>query len=91
MFVYPFELVLKTCGTTTLLACLDRLLEIGRGLGLTAVDYVFYSRKSFMFPDRQLYPHPDWNAEVDWLDRYFGFLFIICCLTEFCLSFLTYV
>ena len=73
MFVYPYKLILKTCGTTTLLKCLDRLLQLAKEeAGLTGeIDYIFYSRKSFMFPERQLFPHTGWKDEVDWLDRYF--------------------
>ncbi|KAJ2909336.1 spermidine resistance protein, partial [Coemansia aciculifera] len=53
-FVYPHKLVLKTCGTTTLLYAIPRILEIARRyLGVTGVYQVFYSRKNFMFPDQQ--------------------------------------
>ncbi|PWN47357.1 S-adenosylmethionine decarboxylase [Violaceomyces palustris] len=111
MFVFPHKLILKTCGTTTLLLGLERLLQIASkalvGLNLessikiseihsdsaTAVSSddaslcdstmsyernlgsgvvrAFYSRKSFMFPERQKGPHRDWMLEVAVLDRFF--------------------
>lgn len=75
MFVFPHKIILKTCGTTTLLAGLQRLLDI-------AVDYagfpigvkpwrVFYSRKNFMFPDAQKAPHKTWQDEMKYLDNHF--------------------
>lgn len=84
MFVWPHKLILKTCGTTTLLSGLPRILEIAavfagfpkaaasRGLGVAAAPYrVFYSRKNFLFPDRQRGPHRSWRDEVRTMDRLF--------------------
>lgn len=86
MFVFPHKLILKTCGTTTLLSGLPRILEIAAlvagfphvlanqtlGTGTAAKPYrVFYSRKNFLFPDRQRGPHRSWRDEVKSLDRLF--------------------
>ena len=86
MFVFPHKLILKTCGTTTLLCGLPRILEIatvfggfsrstapdGRGIVIAAPPYrVFYSRKNFLFPDRQHGPHRSWRDEVKALDNLF--------------------
>ena len=79
MFVFPHKLILKTCGTTTLLTGLPELLRIASqvaGFGsvgsAVATPYrVFYSRKSFMFPDKQMHPHKSWRDEVEYLDDWF--------------------
>lgn len=86
MFVFPHKLILKTCGTTTLLSGLPKILEIAAstagfphtigntflGTATTAIPYrVFYSRKNFLFPDRQRGPHRSWRDEVKSLDRLF--------------------
>lgn len=75
LFVFPHKLILKTCGTTTLLLGVDEMLKTVAAF----TDYptskqpwrVFYSRKSFMFPDRQQHPHQCWGDEVDFLDSRF--------------------
>lgn len=86
MFVFPHKLILKTCGTTTLLCGLPRMLEIAalsagfphvvgdplRGKATAATPYrVFYSRKNFLFPDMQRGPHRSWRDEVRYLDNMF--------------------
>jgi S-adenosylmethionine decarboxylase len=84
MFVFPHKLILKTCGTTTLLLGLRRMLRIaaldagfphtGRSndLKTIATPYrVFYSRKNFLFPDKQHGPHRSWKEEVKFLDNMF--------------------
>ncbi|THU95356.1 S-adenosylmethionine decarboxylase [Dendrothele bispora CBS 962.96] len=38
---------------------------------MSSVYRCFYSRKSFMFPERQLGPHRDWSQEVRFLDSIF--------------------
>ncbi|RUS25230.1 adenosylmethionine decarboxylase [Jimgerdemannia flammicorona] len=72
MFVYPHKMVLKTCGTTTLLNALPRILGIARQYcGFQKVWRVFYSRKNFMFPDKQQGPHKSWKQEVSFLNTHF--------------------
>lgn len=72
LFISPHRLILKTCGTTLNLLGLPRILNIARThAGLPAVHRCFYSRKSFMFPERQLGPHREWKDEVEFLDRIF--------------------
>lgn len=72
LFVSPHRLILKTCGTTLNLLGLPRILEIAANeVHLHNVYRFFYSRKSFMFPERQCGPHKDWNHEVEYLDHFF--------------------
>jgi len=66
LFVYPHMLVLKTCGTTTLLRCVAVLIELGRRIGLE-VDWVGYSRKNFSFPGDQAFPHQSFHQELEYL------------------------
>jgi len=86
MFVSPHKLILKTCGTTTLLLGLHRLLRIAAveagfpfhnaksldDIRAAATPHrVFYSRKNFLFPDKQRGPHRSWKEEVKYLDDMF--------------------
>ncbi|KAH7318089.1 S-adenosylmethionine decarboxylase [Stachybotrys elegans] len=86
MFVFPHKLILKTCGTTTLLLGLQRMLHIAAvdagfpfhnaeaasDIRAAATPYrVFYSRKNFLFPDKQHGPHRSWKQEVKYLDDMF--------------------
>ncbi|KAF5389408.1 hypothetical protein D9757_004315 [Collybiopsis confluens] len=71
-FVSPHRIILKTCGTTLNLLGLPRILDIAtKYANMTSVYRCFYSRKSFMFPERQLGPHRDWREEVRFLDNIF--------------------
>jgi len=71
-FVFPHKLILKTCGTTLNLLGLPLILEIAaKGCGFHHVWRCFYSRKSFMFPERQCGPHREWREEVEYLDKFF--------------------
>jgi S-adenosylmethionine decarboxylase len=66
LFVYPYMLVLKTCGTTTLLRCIGVLIDIGRRLMLE-IDWLGYSRKNFNFPGDQAFPHQSFHQELEYL------------------------
>lgn len=70
LFVYPTKIMIKTCGTTTLLNTVSRIIEMGKRVGME-VGYVFYSRKNYNFPQRQIFPHFDFRLEVDFLSRNF--------------------
>ena len=39
LFVYPHKVLLKTCGTTTLLECIAKLLDIAHSVGLHEVMF----------------------------------------------------
>jgi len=72
MFVWPHKLILKTCGTTTLLLGIKTILQLAKDAGFSrGVWRAFYSRKTFMFPDMQKGPHRDWKAEMAVLDGFF--------------------
>lgn len=91
LFVFPHKMILKTCGTTTTLACLDNLFDVARSyigssnanlttpIDSKSVYKVFYSRRSFMFPQKQIHVHTDWKHEVKLLNQYFlsGKLYVL--------------
>ncbi|GAB0497222.1 hypothetical protein MMPV_008546 [Pyropia vietnamensis] len=70
LFVFARRVLIKTCGTTTLLRAIPRLLRLAARCRLKAAT-VTYSRTAFTFPNQQLYPHTSWAAEVTFLDRFF--------------------
>ncbi|KAE8719233.1 S-adenosylmethionine decarboxylase proenzyme [Hibiscus syriacus] len=71
LFVYPFKIIIKTCGTTKLLLAIPPILKLAGSLSLT-VKSVRYTRGSFIFPAAQPYPHRYFTEEVAILDSYFG-------------------
>ncbi|EGZ27116.1 hypothetical protein PHYSODRAFT_308542 [Phytophthora sojae] len=70
MFIYAHKIVLKTCGTTTLLKCLPFIKTFSERLGLE-IEWVNYSRKNYTFPEEQKYPHTSFQTEVAFLSSYF--------------------
>lgn len=66
LFVWPYKMILKTCGTTTLLRCLPRLLEFTQALGME-LEWVGYSRKNYSFPGDQCFPHCSFEQELSFL------------------------
>uniref|UniRef100_G3NTR1 adenosylmethionine decarboxylase n=1 Tax=Gasterosteus aculeatus aculeatus TaxID=481459 RepID=G3NTR1_GASAC len=72
MFVSKRRFILKTCGTTLLLQALVPLLELAREYcGFDAIENFFYSRKNFMKPTHQEFPHRNFQEEVDFLSQIF--------------------
>lgn len=71
LFVYPYKIIIKTCGTTKLLLSIAPILKLAESLSLD-VRSVRYTRGSFIFPGAQSYPHRTFCEEVAVLDSYFG-------------------
>jgi len=71
LFVWPQKVILKTCGTTTLLLALPAILQIAKDVGLTYIGDVFYSRRNYFFQAKQLAPHSSFDDEVKFLDGTF--------------------
>lgn len=71
LFVYPYKIVIKTCGTTRLLKSIPPILNLAGSLSLT-VRSAKYTRGCFLCPGAQPYPHRNFSEEVYVLDRYFG-------------------
>lgn len=71
LFVYPYKVIIKTCGTTKLLLSIPAILKLAGTLSLTVCS-VRYSRGSFIFPGAQSFPHRSFSEEVAVLDGHFG-------------------
>ena len=73
LFVAQRKVILKTCGTTTLLKCLKTLIHLVYQMtGFDYVENVFYSHKNFNRPDLQSSPHQHFEHEVELLDSFFS-------------------
>ena len=68
LFVYPNKLILKTCGTTTLLLVLPKVLALAAKLGCALAD-VHYSHFRYAFPKLQPYPHSSFDEEQRTLEQ----------------------
>ncbi|CAL9748185.1 unnamed protein product [Musa acuminata subsp. burmannicoides] len=73
LFIYPYKLILKTCGTTKLLLSIPRILELAAELSLSILS-ARYSRGTFIFPGAQQSPHRSFSEEVVVLNQFFGSL-----------------
>jgi hypothetical protein len=71
LFVYPSKLMIKTCGTTALLAALPRMLVLAREVGALP-RRIRYSRACFKYPKLQPAPHRSWEEECAYLDAHFA-------------------
>ncbi|XP_051173418.1 S-adenosylmethionine decarboxylase proenzyme [Leptopilina boulardi] len=72
MFISKRRIILKTCGTTTPLQCLEPLLNLAQSVaGFDEVENIFYSHKNYKRPELQTSPHQAFEEEVALLDTFF--------------------
>jgi S-adenosylmethionine decarboxylase len=69
MFVMPHKLVIKTCGTTTLLNALPHIFEFCKEYDLE-IEWLAYSREKFKYPQQQRGAHKNFTSEVEFLDKF---------------------
>jgi len=69
LFVFEDRVVIKTCGTTTLLNALPKLTQACNDIGLE-MSWITYSRKNFLFPHDQREPHKNFNEETSYLSSH---------------------
>lgn len=76
MFVSKRRFILKTCGTTTPLLCLQSLMLLAEQYaGFTDVEDLFYSRKNYKRPELQVSPHQHFDQEVRKRKKCFTFIY----------------
>ena len=71
MFVEESAIVLKTCGTTKLLAAVPAIIALAKSVCDAVAVYVRYSRASYLFPEFQPDMHRNWADEVRALKAFF--------------------
>lgn len=71
LFVFAHRVILKTCGTTTLLLVLPRLLQMAAAIGAT-LELVQYGHLRYKFPELQHYPSRSHVEEHAFLTGMFG-------------------
>lgn len=68
LFIYPEKILIKTCGTTTLLRALPLILEYTSTDLEMELEWLSYSRKNFVQPQHQIYPHTSFDSEIRFLE-----------------------
>ncbi|KAK3264187.1 Mitochondrial 2-oxoadipate and 2-oxoglutarate transporter [Cymbomonas tetramitiformis] len=71
LFVYPTKFVLKTCGTTRLLNCVKKLIDMTSTLDMRLRRFKF-TRASYKYPQVQPAPHQSFEQEVDTIEKSIG-------------------
>lgn len=69
LFVYDLRLIMKTCGTTTLLCCLSTIFTFAGELNME-LAWLGYSRKNFLFPSAQIWPHANFGEEIRYINSH---------------------
>jgi len=72
LFVSDYRVVMKTCGSTSLLEAIEPLMELAkRYCDFSVVSNVYYSRKNFLRPELQPENHKTFEDEVTNLEQVF--------------------
>lgn len=71
LFISAHRIVIKTCGTTSLLVAIPTIISLARDCGLTEVQELFFSRHTLLAPQEQPAPHRSFADETACLEQWF--------------------
>lgn len=70
MFVMKSRVIIKTCGTTTLLNAIEPIRAVASTLGFE-LSFIAFHRRDYIFPDAQPAPHTNFEKETEFLSGLF--------------------
>jgi len=70
LFVYPYKVIVKTCGISSPLLCTQALRDAAVQLN-TEIESITFSRRSFICPSGQCFPHRNIDEETKFLNKNF--------------------
>lgn len=70
MFITRNSVLIKTCGSTILLHCLQTILQLAHDIGFGTIQHLYYSHKNMLAPDSQLAPHKSFEKECEYLNQH---------------------
>lgn len=70
LFVMRDKVIIKTCGTTTLLHALPEIKEVGHSVGME-LGFTTFMRKDLQEPDQQHPIHRSFTEEIDYFGKFF--------------------
>jgi len=70
LFVMRDKVIIKTCGTTTLLHALPEIREVGHSMDME-LGFTTFFRKDLQCPSKQEMPHRNFNEEIDYFANFF--------------------
>ena len=70
LIIYPYKIIIKTCGTTLLLGAVPVLFSYAHSLFSMKAKNLRYTRGSFLFPQDQHFPHRSFDEEIRYLNKF---------------------
>jgi len=71
LFVTDDKVIIKTCGTTTLLHTLSTLRDVAESVGMK-MGFSTFTRKDLQRPGKQIHPHQSFDDEMLYFSNFFG-------------------
>ena len=70
LIIYPYKIIIKTCGTTLLLGAIPVLFSYAHSIFSMKAKKLRYTCGSFLFPQDQHFPHRSFDEEIRYLNKF---------------------